>query len=220
MVTVAEAREALRLRYPGEATSQWRVDVGGGAGGFNFLRRLGDAWERFEPFDGCNVVNNDTSYVFYMPPPVPGSPLVQVDKALYDDIVKFFFADAGDYKLAEAIIARLPKPPVVDPDLLAARQFCIDAFSKGDEIAAEHWRSGRNDDRQEIAAYIAGIAHACAKPDDGWIEWGGGECPVADGVTIDIKFRNGNEYPATKRAGVFRWTHDQSGTDIAAYRVV
>lgn len=26
---------------------------------------------------------------------------------------------------------------------------------------------------------------------DGWIEWGGGECPVEEGTLVDVRFRNG-----------------------------
>lgn len=60
-----------------------------------------------------------------------------------------------------------------------------------------------------------------AAPDDGWIEWSGGDMPVAEGVFVDVKFRNGKRflnYSATE----YYWSRDvnEGGCDIIAYRVV
>lgn len=60
-------------------------------------------------------------------------------------------------------------------------------------------------------------ATTTAAETDGWIEWGGGVCPV-DGY-VDIKLRGGvitKNYPA----GAGRWVHDNQEWDIIAYRVV
>jgi hypothetical protein len=62
---------------------------------------------------------------------------------------------------------------------------------------------------------------------DGWIEWHGGECPVADDALINVKFRDGGEprTPLTSPQGL-TWQHaPHSGiltplADIIAYRVV
>ncbi|MFU0504098.1 hypothetical protein [Pseudaminobacter sp. NGMCC 1.201702] len=52
-----------------------------------------------------------------------------------------------------------------------------------------------------------------------WIEWRGGECPVRDGTTVDIKtrMRTGVQYPDASLAD---WSHIGSATDIIAYRIV
>ena len=62
----------------------------------------------------------------------------------------------------------------------------------------------------------------------GWIAWGGGECPVAEGVRVDAKFRN-NEIAMNCEAGTHKsdhgtmcaqiWTHDDHPGDIIAYRL-
>lgn len=52
-----------------------------------------------------------------------------------------------------------------------------------------------------------------------WIEWSGGECPVAPETVVEIRVRDGNPYP-TDTADKFYWLHGQLGSDIIAYRVV
>lgn len=52
-----------------------------------------------------------------------------------------------------------------------------------------------------------------------WIEWGGGECPVADGTVVGIEFRNGVRSYADK-ASDYYWEDDGDGFSIIRYRVV
>lgn len=62
---------------------------------------------------------------------------------------------------------------------------------------------------------------ALAAKNDGWIEWGGGECPVEKGVRVDVKYREGDIYqdkPALGDRNV-RWSHIGSSNDIIAYRL-
>ena len=33
-----------------------------------------------------------------------------------------------------------------------------------------------------------------AAKNDGWIDWGGGECPVEKGTLVDVRLRNGNTF--------------------------
>lgn len=63
---------------------------------------------------------------------------------------------------------------------------------------------------------------------DGWIEWHGGECPVAEGALVDVKFRNGrieNGTPAGEYNGSYSrmqaidWSHNRFQSDIIAYRL-
>lgn len=64
---------------------------------------------------------------------------------------------------------------------------------------------------------------------DGWIEWGGGECPVEKGTLVDIRIRNGKESHGvranestngvTPDASYAFWRKDENGGDIIAYRL-
>ena len=60
--------------------------------------------------------------------------------------------------------------------------------------------------------------------DDDWIPWKGGECPVAHGTVVDVRFRDGWEGDGL--ASKWRWHHatqensDVKELDIVAYRVV
>ena len=61
---------------------------------------------------------------------------------------------------------------------------------------------------------------------EGWTEWGGGECPVEDGVMIDVRYRDMQEktLPANepingRDATNQYWHHDDQINDIIAYRL-
>lgn len=63
--------------------------------------------------------------------------------------------------------------------------------------------------------------------ENGWIEWGGGECPVPLENVVDIRTRNGaHDEGFTAKfwaAGAFDWWKHEStdhDLDIIAYRVV
>lgn len=78
---------------------------------------------------------------------------------------------------------------------------------------------------------------ALAAKNEGWIEWGGGECPVPCGTMVDVKHRCGDvsenqqAWPKFQRresdvtvnqvskAGYAFWRHDNLSTDIIAYRL-
>lgn len=62
---------------------------------------------------------------------------------------------------------------------------------------------------------------ALAAKNGGWIEWGGGECPVEKGVRVDVKYRDGNIYQNKPALGDrnIRWSHVGSRNDIIAYRL-
>lgn len=71
--------------------------------------------------------------------------------------------------------------------------------------------------------------HLYPAPDaDGWIAWKGGECPVDEGVVIDVKFRNGTVQTAcaarcdkspNHRYWTWIWSHSGHESDIIAYRL-
>lgn len=60
--------------------------------------------------------------------------------------------------------------------------------------------------------------HTLTKPaDDGWIEWHGGDRPVAADCEVEIGFRE--RYTARGPAGNIKWEHFGRDSDIMRYRV-
>jgi hypothetical protein len=58
-----------------------------------------------------------------------------------------------------------------------------------------------------------------------WIEWKGGECPVALDTLVHARFRDGRTCRSERSAGWWRdrgsnWRHQNDCDDIIAYRVV
>lgn len=101
-----------------------------------------------------------------------------------------------------------------------------------DQLAADHRKHGKSGAKITREQYEA----ALAAKDDGWIEWGGGECPVPCGTIVDVKHRCGavseNQQAWPKRhkesdvmvnplsnAGQAFWRHENSVMDIIAYRL-
>lgn len=72
---------------------------------------------------------------------------------------------------------------------------------------------------------------ALAAKNDDWIDWGGGECPVKEGVLVDVRYRNGKENHHIGAGISFDdtgsnpdhnaedWNNDDSPLDIIAYRL-
>ena len=56
------------------------------------------------------------------------------------------------------------------------------------------------------------------KANDGWIEWGGGECPVPENSRVDIKFRDGDV--GLEQSANWDWIHLGYRSDIIAYRII
>lgn len=64
---------------------------------------------------------------------------------------------------------------------------------------------------------------ALSAKNDGWIDWGGGECPVSDSTIVEVRYRNG-EVKAASPADFYEWGHGRphfvtTGRDIIAYRL-
>ena len=87
------------------------------------------------------------------------------------------------------------------------------------ELSVEDFKQAR-----EIIAKAEATLAAPQPADDGWIPWKGGECPVAHGTVVDVRYRDGWEGDGL--ASKWRWHHatqessDVKGLDIIAYRVV
>jgi hypothetical protein len=54
---------------------------------------------------------------------------------------------------------------------------------------------------------------------EGWIEWSGGECPLADNTRHEVRFRDGS-IEADDEPQTWNWSEDGVEGDIIAYRVV
>ncbi len=55
---------------------------------------------------------------------------------------------------------------------------------------------------------------------DGWLPWYGGECPVAAGTMVDVRYRRVLVEEKAAYAHLSRWEHLPCDDDIVAYRVV
>lgn len=68
---------------------------------------------------------------------------------------------------------------------------------------------------------------ALAAKNEGWIEWSGGECPVEEGTLVDVKYRDGDDFPdalgvpalSGYGTGSAFWELDGYNNDIIAYRL-
>lgn len=75
--------------------------------------------------------------------------------------------------------------------------------------------------RTEMGMNSRALDAALAAKNDGWIEWGGGECPVERGVLVEVKCRNEKNYhiKGVNRAWEWSWEHHGTEGDIIAYRM-
>lgn len=69
-----------------------------------------------------------------------------------------------------------------------------------------------------------------AAKNDGWVAWGGGECPVEKGTLIDVKWRDGridngiqakvsHGHESPNKRNAISWRHFGIAHDIIAYRL-
>lgn len=83
--------------------------------------------------------------------------------------------------------------------------------------------------RAEMGMNSRALDAALAAKNDGWIEWGGGECPVPTGTLVCVKWRDGriddgipakisHDLDSSKRHAI-RWQHHGNSHDIIAYRL-
>lgn len=90
-------------------------------------------------------------------------------------------------------------------------------FYDGERITTSTIMSEEGDVfRTRFSAYRV---ESWAPDKDGWIEWGGGECPVGADDLVVTKYRSGEIQPADD-ADSWSWLHDFGKYDIVAYRVV
>lgn len=85
-------------------------------------------------------------------------------------------------------------------------------FVNGDDRACSIGNSSNGITREQYESALSAS--------DGWIEWGGGECPVDERVMVEYKVRSSDDVRYSN-GRYLRWWHDcdwQSG-DIIAYRL-
>lgn len=60
-------------------------------------------------------------------------------------------------------------------------------------VASDAWDSHKHPFSYTNAVTRDQYEAALSAKNDGWIEWGGGECPVPTGTLVDVRYRNGEE---------------------------
>lgn len=77
-----------------------------------------------------------------------------------------------------------------------------------------------NEERGQ-GGYLSCACPAPAEPvqtDDGWVEWNGGECPMPEYASPEVRYRSGGT--TQMQANRFRWRRTGAWDDIVAYRIV
>lgn len=75
----------------------------------------------------------------------------------------------------------------------------------------------RGPDIDGVLRLIQGVQTITKPADDGWVEWNGGNLPVAAHCEVEIVCREGSTSVAF--AYRFDWAHRGHNTDIVRYRV-
>lgn len=86
-----------------------------------------------------------------------------------------------------------------------------------DQIATNSRQKGKDEAYENMVTREQYEAALAAK-NDGWIEWGGGECPVDTKTLVDIKLKNGCTFKSC-HPGDYSWRHAGGGGDIISYRL-
>ncbi len=90
---------------------------------------------------------------------------------------------------------------------------------------SEHYEDVNGDyivyeDYQKLEAELEQLRQQVKAPsDDGWLEWGGGECPVPDNTRVQVEFLDGYA-PVVAEPQYLRWQTLGVAGDIVAYRIV
>lgn len=90
-----------------------------------------------------------------------------------------------------------------------------------DQLLDDHRKHGETGVKITRDQYEA----ALAAKNDGWIDWGGGKCPLHHGAIVDVKLRNGSTKYAQEAlslegyASYPFWRKDDTSGDIIAYRL-
>lgn len=136
-------------------------------------------------------------------------------------------------KLIDMLVEELPKrggwPD--DSDEMCQSQFDCEIYTNSkllsDFYVGERAEDNGIDNGVTREQYEAALAYK----NDGWIGWGGGECPVEEGTRVDVRYRNGEENHHIRSGISFcdtgsnpdfnagDWDNDGNSLDIIAYRL-
>jgi hypothetical protein len=73
-----------------------------------------------------------------------------------------------------------------------------------------------------MRAMVDAVISPNIDPDGEWIEWHGGECPVAPSTLVNVRLRDGTLSDAKRKASAYTWAHTFSNSgpfNIIAYRL-
>lgn len=97
--------------------------------------------------------------------------------------------------------------------------YCIRAFADGWKI--EYLASSNNKwYPSEYPEFAKNLAYRVVPDENGWLPWYGGECPVAAGTMVDVRYRRVLAEEKAVYAHLSRWEHLPYDDDIVAYRIV
>lgn len=126
-------------------------------------------------------------------------------------------------KTIDFLVQELPKIGGWPDGAVVASFLCSKntlSFANENGGCPSEWRFNMNNDVEDRCIEITRDQYeaALAAKNDGWIEWGGGECPVDARAIVDVMFRY-QKTTSTHSAGC--WRRDSNGTDsdIIAYRL-
>lgn len=73
----------------------------------------------------------------------------------------------------------------------------------------------------DIVAYRVAKAYPCKLPDNGWIAWNGGVCPVDSDCFVEVKLRSFGDITGSGLASSidWSWSAEKNADDIIAYRI-
>ena len=139
-------------------------------------------------------------------------------------------------KLIDILVRELPKRGGWPIDSNGCRQFpdgevCFSNVGKKPDFYTECATDVDLVWRKTVTHHVSREQYeaALAAKNEGWIEWGGGKCPVQTGVLVDVRYGDGVEEfaleankPSKTRfrsAAAAWWRKDGSSGDIIAYRL-
>lgn len=117
----------------------------------------------------------------------------------------------------EAVAVRLWRAEAEDvgaPASVAANR-TSEAFAGQLDDTKQRWRKMA---RAALTAFLSARGEQSAPTPDDWIPWHGGECPVPEGVKVDVELDNGKVFFATA-AWDWKWRHSSRDVNIRAYRI-
>ena len=128
-------------------------------------------------------------------------------------------------KLIDLLVQELPKRGGWPEGVDTVRQNCKGQLFEINSDYCSDFKLEKCDDwitdvvtKQQYDAALA--ASKAVVGHDGWIKWGGGECPVDSDAIVEVRYRNHRPLHFNNdRAGDFDLEHIGSNADIIAYRL-